>query len=50
VKNGVLDPNFNSFMANSVHANWIFVHIVYSSSDPSEPIVDKEHICYFHWT
>jgi hypothetical protein len=29
VKNGVPNPNFKWFMANSVHANWNVIWIIY---------------------
>jgi hypothetical protein len=42
-------PNFKGSMANSVEANWNIVHIVYGSSDPNEPMINKECTFHFHW-
>jgi hypothetical protein len=46
---GVSNPNFKNFMINSRQANWNVILIVYGSGDPSEPMVNKERTCYFHW-
>jgi hypothetical protein len=36
-------------MINNRQANWNVILIVYGSGDPSEPMVNKEWTCYFHW-
>ncbi len=46
---GVPNPSFNGFMVNSAKANWNVVWIVYGSWNASEPMVDKEWTCFFHW-
>ncbi len=48
--NGVPYPKFKGFMANNAQANWNVVQIVYGSKDASEPMVDKEQTCFFHWS
>jgi hypothetical protein len=47
---GVPNPNINGFMVDNVHANWNIVQIVYGNGDSNEPMVDREQMCYFHWT
>ncbi len=42
-------PNFKGFMANSAQANWNGLHIVYGSSNPSEPMICQECTRHFHW-
>ena len=37
-------------MANSAHADWNAVLIIYKSKDASEKIIDWERTCIFHWT
>jgi hypothetical protein len=39
--NGVPNPNFKEFMANSAQANWDVVQIVYGSKDASDPSIYK---------
>ncbi len=48
-ENDVPHVNFKGFMADSAQANWIAVRTVYGSGDPTEPMVEKERSCYFHW-
>ncbi len=40
--NGVPNPNFKGFMANSAHANWNAIQIVNGSGNESESMVDKK--------
>ena len=47
-KNGVTNPNFKGFMADSAQANWNVVCIVYSSKDPLVKMVDRERTYLFH--
>jgi hypothetical protein len=42
---GVSNQNFKGFMADNVQANWNVIQIMYGS----EPMVNKERMCYFHW-
>jgi hypothetical protein len=42
LKFSLANPNFKGFMADSAHANWNVVHIVYGSRDASMKMVDKE--------
>ncbi len=35
-------PHFKGFMANSAHANWNVVRIMYSSRNASKKMVNKE--------
>jgi hypothetical protein len=46
---GFANPNFKGFMANSAHANWNVVCIMYGYGDASMKMVDKEQTCLFHW-
>ena len=48
-KNGLPNPNFKGFMADSAQANWNAVRIVYGSGDPSVKMIDRERTCLFHW-
>jgi hypothetical protein len=41
---------FKWFMADNAQANWSVVHIVYGIEDPIVKMVDKERMCFFHWT
>ncbi len=41
---GVSNRNFKGFMVDSAQANWKVIRIMYGS----EPMVDKERMCYFH--
>jgi len=41
--------NFQGFMVDNAQANWNVVIIVYGLGDPFIRMVDKEHICLFHW-
>jgi hypothetical protein len=50
VNNGVPNPNFKGFMVDSTQTNWNTIRIVYGSGDASEPMVDKELTCFFHWS
>jgi hypothetical protein len=50
VNNGLPHPNFKGFMVDSAQANWNAICIVYGSNDQTQPMVDKECTCYFHWT
>jgi hypothetical protein len=50
VNNDLPHPNFKGFMVDHVQANWNVIRIVYGSSDQTQPMVDKERTCYFHWT
>ncbi len=47
---GVPNPNFKGFMVDNAQVNWNIVRIVYGSGDFSELMVEKEQMCYFHWT
>ncbi len=49
-KNVVSHPNFKGFMVNSAQTNQNAIYIVYGLDDPCEPMVEKEHTCYFHQT
>jgi hypothetical protein len=42
---GVSNRNFKGFMADNVQANWNVIQIMCGS----EPMVNKEQMCYFHW-
>ena len=48
-KNGLPNPNFKGFMADSAQANWNAVRIVYGSGDPSVKMINRERTCLFHW-
>jgi hypothetical protein len=43
-------PNFKGFMADSAHANWNAVQIVYGSGNPKVPMENRERTCLLHWT
>jgi hypothetical protein len=47
---GVPNPNFKGFMVDNAQANWNTIQIVYGSGDLNELMVEKECMCYFHWT
>jgi hypothetical protein len=47
-KNGVENTNFKGFMADSVHANWNVVRIVYGSGDPKVPMENQKHTCLLY--
>jgi hypothetical protein len=49
-KNGVENPNFKGFMADSAQANWNVVRIIYGSGDPKVPMENQECTCLLHWT
>jgi hypothetical protein len=49
-KNGFENTNFKDFMANSAHANWNAVRIVYGSGDPKVPMENHERTCLLLWT
>ncbi len=46
LKFGLANPNFKGFMADSAHANWNVVHIVYDSRDAFVKMVDKKKLAY----
>jgi hypothetical protein len=41
-KNGVENPNFKGFMADSAQANWNAVQIVYGNGDAKVPMENRE--------
>jgi hypothetical protein len=47
-KNGVENTNFKGFMADSVHANWNAIRIVYDSGDPKVPMENQKRTCLLH--
>jgi hypothetical protein len=47
-KNGVENTNFKGFMADSAHANWNAIRIVYGSDDPKVPMENRERTCLLH--
>ena len=49
-KMGILEVNFEGFMADNAQANWNAVDIVYGSGDPSVRMDNRERTCLFHWT
>ncbi len=48
LKNGVPNPNFKCFMADNIRVNWNAIQIMYGNGGPSESMVDKEQMYYFH--
>jgi hypothetical protein len=44
-QNGVENPNFKSFMADSIQANWNAIQIIYGSGDPKVYMENSEHTC-----
>ena len=48
--NGVVEPNFKGFMADSAQANWNAVRIIYGNGKKEDRMVDWERTCQFHWT
>jgi hypothetical protein len=48
-KNGLFNPNFKGFMVNNAQINWNSMWTMYNFGDPSEPMVDREQIYFFHY-
>ena len=48
-ENGVFNPQFKGFMADSTYANENADKIVYSSRNPKVPKEGRESTCFFHW-
>jgi hypothetical protein len=49
-KHGIALPYFKGFMADCAQANWNAVRVIYGSGDPSEPMLNRERTCLFHWS
>jgi hypothetical protein len=49
-RNGVVNPNFKGFMADSAQANWNAVRIIYDNGKKDDRMDDRERTCQFHWT
>jgi hypothetical protein len=49
-RNGVPNPNFKGFMADSAQANWNVVRIVYESGDSKVEMNHRERTCLLHWS
>jgi hypothetical protein len=49
-KNGILNQNFKGFMVNNAQTNWNSMWTMYNFGDPSEPMVDREQIYFFHYS
>jgi hypothetical protein len=49
-RHGIAKVNFKGFMADSAHANWNAVRIIYGSGDPKVPMESRERTCLLHWT
>lgn len=49
IRNGVLNPNFAGFMADTAQANWNAVRIVYGTGKAEDKMVERERTCDFHW-
>ncbi len=47
-KRSVPNLNFKGLMVDNSQANWNAVQIVYNSGHLNEPMVDRDHICYFY--
>ena len=47
-QHGILNLQFKGLMADSTHANWNAVKIVYGSRDPKVPMEDYKRTCFFH--
>ena len=41
--------NIKDIWWDSAHVNWDAVKKRYDESDPSLPMVGREHTCLFHW-
>jgi hypothetical protein len=48
LKNCVPNPNFKGIMVDNTQTNWNAMQIMYGSGLPSESMVDRELMYYFH--
>ena len=49
-KQDVMNLNFCGFMADSAQANFIAVQEIFGTGDKTQPMVNRERTCLFHWT
>jgi hypothetical protein len=49
-RKGLGTPTFKGLMGDGAQENWNVVRIIYGTRDPMVKMVDKEHMCFFHWT